>query len=93
MFLMVNLQKYLSQIDQEHYDEWLDGRYSVADLVEDHKMIALMFRGKILNAIDEHTPHEMISILEDERPDIDIKDQERAVERIESECRDIKDIL
>ncbi|MFW6376284.1 MAG: hypothetical protein ACOCZJ_03905 [Thermoplasmatota archaeon] len=90
---MVNLQKYLSQIDQEHYDKWLEGRYSMADLVRDHKMIALMFRGKILNAIDEYTPSEMISILEDERPDIDIKDQKRAVERIECECRDIKDIL
>ena len=93
MFPMVNLQKYLSKIDQDQYDEWLEGRYSVADLVEDHRMIALMFRGKILNAIDGHSPHEMILILEDERPDLDIKNQEKAVERIECECREIKDIL
>ena len=93
MFQMVNLQKYLSQIDQEQYDKWLEGRYSLSDLVQDHRMIALIFRGKILNAIEEHTPREMISLFKDERPDIDIKDQEKAVERIECECREIEDIL
>ncbi len=90
---MIDLQKYLSEIDQKHYDKWLEGRYSVAELVKNHKMMALVFRRKILNAIDDHSPQELISIFEEERPDIEIRDQEMAVERIEKECNNIKDML
>jgi len=90
---MINLQKYLSEIDQKHYDKWLEGRYSVAELVKNHKMMALVFRRKILNAIDDHSPQELMSIFEEKRPDIEIRDQEKAKERIEKECNNIKDIL
>lgn len=90
---MFEIQEYLNKIDQKHYNKWLEGRYSVADLVDEHKMMALMFRKKILNVITEHSPKEMISIFEEKHPDIDIKDQQKAVERIECECREIKNIL
>ena len=90
---MIDLQKYLDNIDQSHYDRWIEGRYSVSDLVEKHKLIALMFRKKILDAIEEHSPSEMISKFKKECPNIEIKEREKALERIEEECEDIKDIL
>ena len=90
---MLDIQKYLSSIDQEHYDKWLEGRYSVADLVEKHKMVALIFRKKILNAIEDHEPNEIMSIFKKECPEIDIKDKDKALDRIENEFKEIKDIL
>ena len=56
-------------------------------------MMALMFRKKILNAIEDHEPSEIMSIFKKECPEIEIKDQDKALDRIENECKEIKDIL
>ncbi len=88
-----SIQKYLSSISQEDYDDWIDGRRSISSLIEDHRMIAMIFKPKIFEAIDEYEPDEIIQILQEERPDLEIRDTGEAKERIQEEFRGIREAL
>ncbi len=89
----MDISKFLERLDQDDYDRWVEGRSSICDLIERHKLTALLFKRKILNAIDEHEPQELVEIFSEECPDIDIRDEETTLERVEQELEDIRRVL
>ena len=89
----MDISRFLSTIDQEDYDQWLDGRKDISGLVDQHKMIALMFKSRIEEAIDENSPEELIEKFKEYRPDLELRDRSMAKERIEEECENIKSKL
>ncbi|MGM0404864.1 MAG: hypothetical protein ACQEQM_01815 [Thermoplasmatota archaeon] len=89
----MNISKFLENLDQEDYDRWVEGQSSICDLIEEHKITALLFKRKILNAIDEHEPQDLIQKFSEECPDIDIRNEDEVLERIEEELEDIKRVL
>ncbi|MFW6141577.1 MAG: hypothetical protein ACOC53_03350 [Candidatus Saliniplasma sp.] len=89
----MDISKFLERFDQEDYDRWVEGRSSICDLIEKHKLTALLFKRKILNAIDEHEPKDLVEKFCNERPDIDIRNEEMVLERVEEELEDIKRAL
>jgi len=89
----MDISKFLEKLDQDDYDRWVEGRSSICDLIERHKLTALLFKRKILNAIDEHEPQELVEIFSEECPDIDIRDEKTTLERVEQELEDIRRVL
>ncbi len=87
------LHRYVNLISQENFDEWAEGRRSLADLVREHHFLASLYKSKIENAIHQHTPHDFLRIFEEERPDIDFGEEEEVLERIEEEMYEIEEAL
>lgn len=89
----MDISRYLSTLDQEDYDQWLDGRKDISELVDQHKMMALLFKSKIKEAIDENSPEQLIEKFEEHRPDLELRDRSEAKDRIQEECQKIKNKL
>lgn len=87
------LHRYINLINQEDFDKWAKGERSLADLVREHHFLASLYKSKIENAIHQHSPHEFLEIFEEERPDIDFRDEEDVEERIRKEMKEIEKAL
>ena len=88
-----DLEDRLEDISQEQYDDWIEGDYQLSDFVREHKFLAKMFKGRIMQAIEKHTPVQILQELRARRPDLEIRDKEKVIERIEEEIEEIKSML
>ncbi|MFW6196957.1 MAG: hypothetical protein ACOC5D_06460 [Thermoplasmatota archaeon] len=87
------LKKYADMINQKQFEEWEEGKISIADLVKKHPFIASLYKSKIENAIHHHTAHQFLYLFEEERPDLDFGDEEEVEERIKEEIKEVESAL
>ncbi len=88
-----DLHRYINLINQDDFDKWAEGERSLADLVRQHHFLASLYKSKIEKAIHQHSPHEFLEIFEEERPDIDFRDEEDVEKRIQNEMKEIENAL
>ncbi len=88
-----DLHRYVNLISQKNFDEWAEGKRSLADLVREHHFLASLYKSKIENAIHEHSPRDFLNIFEEERPDIDFGNEEEVLKRIAEEMKEIEHAL
>ncbi|MFW6037919.1 MAG: hypothetical protein ACOC89_00055 [Candidatus Saliniplasma sp.] len=89
----MDISKFLDNIDQEDYDRWIEGKKSICSLVKQHRLTALLFKRRIINAIEEYEPDDLICKFSEECPEIDLRSEGKARERVQEELEEIKRIL
>lgn len=90
---MVDIISYLNRLTQQQFDDWIACRLKVSDLVIQHPFLAKMYRNQILNAINSYTPEQILQMIEQNRPDLYISDNQAAIAKIRREFETIRNLL
>lgn len=90
---LMEIEKYLAPLDQGDYDEWIQGDRSLSRLARKHRVLLKVFKPSIRDALENNSPDDFIKKFKECKPEIDMRDREKAKERIEEELNEIEEII
>ncbi len=89
------LKDYLNDITQSQWNAFIHGRLKISDYVKQNKFWIQLF-GKtrqIRNEVNKYTPEQILQMLKQNRADLSIGDEQKAIKRIREELNVTQKIL
>lgn len=83
----------LGQMDQDDLDEWLEGTFDIAPLLEPPLRAQAQHRDQIMRELHQITAAEVFDRFQSEHKELVFKDRQNAVLRIGKELENLKAIV